>query len=155
MKKSIVYVVVLVGVSVLAGLAIGLTIANKPKNVRGLGIEYKHRLGKPDEARVKGKKAEIFENLSRRLDLNENQKIEVKKILEASRRQVKEVGNVARENFAKIKEETNAKIRAILDARQQEEFDKMVAEIRDRMGKIGDRRLGPRPGQPKPGFPED
>jgi Spy/CpxP family protein refolding chaperone len=159
MKKTIVYAVVLVGLSVLAGLAIGLTVAHKPRNMRGLGIERKYHSGGSDEIRVRGRKAEIFEHLSRRLDLSENQKAEVKEILEASRRQVKGVSNVARESLTKIKEETNAKIRAILSTKQQEEFDRMIAELKDRIGKIGDRQSGPRPGpQPegrKPGFLED
>ena len=156
MKKDIVYPVLLVIVSLVAGLAIGLVLVRKPSRVnrphfeRREKIEYK-RMDKKAPA-----KEMIFEAISNRLDLSEKQETKLREILESSRNEAKSIIRGSKEKLVSLKEKTNTQIRGILTKEQQVEFDKMIAEHKDRVENFKDRFTSrfKKPGGPGYGYPE-
>lgn len=141
MKKEIIYPVLLVIVSVVAGLAIGLTIARKPRYDFRPRFEGKGMMECDMRNKDMGRKDEIFEKISRRLKLSDGQKEEVKNILKSSRDEAKEVFKASKDKLAGLKEKTNTKIRSILSKDQQAEFDKMIGEMKGKMDRFKERRM--------------
>lgn len=142
MKKEMVYPVLLVIVSVVAGLSIGLTIARKPEHGFRPRFERKGMM----ECAMKnkdmmGRKDVMLEKISSRLKLSDTQKEEVKGILKSSRDQAEEVFKATKDKLAGLKEGTNVKIRALLSKDQQAEFDKMVGEMKSKMDRSKERRM--------------
>ena len=94
------------------------------------------------------RRPEIIDDLSRRLNLTDEQEVKIKEILEASRQQVKEIGEATKEKFIAIKEKTNAKIKEVLTPKQKEEFDNMLVEFRNKFGKDRYQGMGKKPQLP-------
>ncbi|MDD3087951.1 MAG: hypothetical protein PHP89_05240 [Candidatus Omnitrophica bacterium] len=141
MKKELIYPVLLAIVSVVAGLAIGLTIARKPRYDFRPRFEGKGMMECDMRNKDMGRNDEIFEKISRRLKLSDGQKEEVKNILKSSRDEANEVFKASKDKLAGLKERTNTKIRAILSKDQQAEFDKMIGEMKGKMDRFKERRM--------------
>jgi len=97
---------------------------------------------------------EQLNNLSRKLSLTDDQKPQVKAILQDQHDQMKQVmdnnSGSREDNRAKmheIHEQSNAKLRALLTDEQKAKFDKMQAEHRAPMGRGGDQGSAPPPPQ--------
>jgi Spy/CpxP family protein refolding chaperone len=137
MNKSVVLVVILAVVSLSAGVLVGMNIPARGMHtagypgfhMKGKGARGLHKFGEGKE------RANILASISKRLSLSEEQKEKIKAILESSRQEVQQVGKDSMQQMAQIKQATNAKIREVLNSKQQEEFDKMIAEMKERLEK--------------------
>lgn len=82
---------------------------------------------------------ERLEEFSRKLDLNDDQKAQVKAILESAQAEMKELREAEgsrREKGSRLREigkETNSKIRAVLNDEQKKKFDELVEEKKSQM----------------------
>jgi Spy/CpxP family protein refolding chaperone len=82
---------------------------------------------------------ERLEEFSKKLDLNDDQKAQVKTILESAQGEMKELREAEgsrREKGSRLRElgkETNGKIRAVLNHEQKNKFDELVAEKKSQM----------------------
>ena len=125
----------------MAGLAVGLTIARKPRYDFRPRFEGKGMMECDMRKKDMERKDEIFEKISSRLKLNEGQKEEVKNILKTSRDEAKEVFKASKEKLAGLKEKTNTEIRSMLSKDQQAEFDKMIGEMKCKMDRFKERGM--------------
>jgi Spy/CpxP family protein refolding chaperone len=77
---------------------------------------------------------ERIEEFSKKLDLSDDQQAQVKSILQSAEAELKELRNASlsrREKVSRLREigeETNSKIRALLNDEQKKKFDEMVKE---------------------------
>lgn len=80
-----------------------------------------------------------LEEFSKKLDLNDDQKAQVKTILESAQAEMKELRQAEgsrREKGSRLREigkETNGKIRALLNDEQKKKFDELVEEKKSQM----------------------
>ena len=149
MKKNFVYAIVLVIVSLIAGVIIGLTLAKTYRHRARPDFSRQMKMHKsPDGMMEKSRRPELIDALSRRLNLTDEQEVKIKEILEASHQQAKEIGEATKEKFIAIKEKTNAKIKEVLTPKQKEEFDNMLVEFRNKLGKDRDQGMGKKPQLP-------
>jgi len=139
MKKDIVYPVLLVIVSLVAGLAIGLVLVRKPRHYYQPRFERREKMDDRRGGKETPIKDMIFNKISRRLDLSEKQEEKLKAILESSRNEAKTIIKTSKEKLIGIKDKTNTQIRAILSKDQQAEFDRMIAEQKDRVENFKER----------------
>jgi len=127
MKKEAVYPVVLAIVSLVAGVSVGLTIAENPRF--GFRPRFERsKMGYKMMAKGMLGKEEVLGMMTRKLSLSESQAEKVKGILDASRNEAKEAMKASKEKLSGIKEKKIAQIKAILSNDQQAELDKMVAD---------------------------
>ena len=70
----------------------------------------------------------LLAHLSRRLHLSAEQRSEVERIVEAKRRKLDALRSELHPRFDEVRESARREIRKLLDARQQEEFDRLDAE---------------------------
>lgn len=134
MKKTVVYVTILVVVSLGGGVLLGMGIGRKAGYARHLA--FRERFSQP---RREGRYPEesrryTLDVLSRKLKLSEEQTEKIKDILEASRAKVEAFKKEALETFAAVREDTNAKIKEVLTPKQQAEFDRLTFERKHREG---------------------
>ena len=134
MKKTVLYMVIIVGLSLAAGVVLGMGIGKKCGYARHLA--FREGLGQPKVGRhgLEGSRRHAFDILSRKLNLSEEQKEKIKEILDASRVKVEASRKEAIKKFSEIRESTNTEIRAVLIAKQQKEFDKLLLERKQREG---------------------
>jgi Spy/CpxP family protein refolding chaperone len=82
---------------------------------------------------------ERLEEFSKKLDLNDDQKAQVKTILESAQAETKELRQAEgsrREKGSRLREigkETNGKIRAVLNDEQKKKFDELVEQKKSQM----------------------
>lgn len=82
---------------------------------------------------------ERLEEFSKKLDLNDGQKAQVKTILESAQAEMKELRaaeGTRQEKGSRMRElgkETNGKIRAVLNDEQKEKFDELVEQRKAQM----------------------
>lgn len=164
MKKTVVYVVILVVLSLGAGVVLGMGIGRKAGYARHLA--FRERFGQP---RIEGRYPEesrrhAFDVLNRKLNLSEEQIRKIKDILDASRAEVEASKKEALKNFAATRESTNAKIKEVLTPKQQAEFDRLTFErkqhegLRRPFGPLqppAEDQSGPDREEGPHGFPED
>ncbi len=160
MKKEIVYPVLLVVVSLVAGLAIGLTIVRKPRHEFRPRVEGRSKMDYRIKESRMPRRDEIFDKISDRLKLSSEQEGQIKKILTDSREEAKTTIEKSKDALLKLKEKTNAQIKGVLTKEQQVEFDRMTAEIKDRIQTFKNKMRGLRPGPlggqgPREGFEQD
>jgi Spy/CpxP family protein refolding chaperone len=144
MKKTIIYAVVLVVVSLIVGVVIGGALERRCHYVKRMGL-----LGDLQEKRLDLKKPmaiyahkKMLGHLAKELKLTEEQKEKIKGILDASREQIATVGGESFERVAAIRDETTAKIKAALTPEQQEKFENIITSFKQR--KKAKRGLCPR-----------
>ena len=164
MKKTVVYVVILVALSLGAGVVLGMGIGRKTGYARHLA--FGKRFGQPGmEGRYpEGLRRHAPDVLKHKLNLSEEQAGKIKDILDASRAKVEASQKEALKNFAAIRESTNAKIKEVLTPKQQVEFDRLTFKRKQREGlrRPSGHLQPPAEDQPGPGreegphgFPED
>ncbi len=150
MKKSLIYVVVLVVVALGAGVLIGLGAARKTGD-RFREVMRDKRAGMGDKLRDTNERKEILQRISQRLKLSDDQRDKIKSILEATRQQVGDLKKEGQDKIRDLREKTDAQIKRLLSPEQAEEFERMIQEFKQ---KLNQRRPGVAPleGQ-HPGMP--
>jgi Spy/CpxP family protein refolding chaperone len=71
---------------------------------------------------------DIFEEMKRDLNLNDQQATEVRAILEATRNEYKQLRTEVQPRYDAIRQQGRARIRALLNPEQQQKFDAEIAE---------------------------
>ena len=129
MKKTVVYAAALSAISVVAGLVAGAALERASIQKHLMSIRPPPPLAGEFKAQPKmGGPKEIFQRLAQDLNLNVEQKQEVKDILEKAREELTSIGQGSREKMLAIRKESNARILAILNPEQQERFKRIAAE---------------------------
>jgi len=165
MNKNAVYLAIFAVLCVTAGTLFGVTISYR----MGPPMPFPGRHGFMERAeRFMGRQPgcpgeapggrSFSKMLARRLELNKEQEIKIKEILENTRREIDKVGMGVRETIAGIKEKTDKQIMGILNPEQQEKFRELIAEMSKKFPMHGgpDRERGPmneegpRPGEDLP-----
>ncbi len=82
----------------------------------------------------------LYEKISRQLELKGNQKTEVEGILSAARTQLQEIHRDTQPKIAALRKQTREKLKAVLTAKQWEQFQNLVKEERgqQRLARNGD-----------------
>lgn len=73
-------------------------------------------------------KEDIFETLKRDLSLNDTQAADMRRILEETRNDYRALRTEVRPRYDQLRQNSRARIRALLNAEQQQRFDQKVAE---------------------------
>jgi len=148
MKKTIIYAVALVVISLAVGVVVGSLVERRSGHARrkhfieGMREKMQDRREKRPE-KVEG---ELLNRLTRQLDLTQDQQVKVKMILDDARKGVESFKEGAYKKMGDIREETNTKIQGLLTADQKEKFTKIISDLKERQGK--GKRFGP--GCPRP-----
>ena len=124
MKKAVLFAVILLIVQFVAGV--------------GTGIAARHA-DKPGYA-VERTRVKALDRLTKKLNLTETQKQDVKTILEGSRLQIASLKNELRQKVSQARQDANSEILAMLTPQQQEIFQKMTAEKKQKDGSGGRRQ---------------
>ncbi len=130
MKKSVVYIVVFMALSVGAGVVLGMGIGRRTGYARHL--MFLERFGK--QAPREESKQHALSVLSRSLGLSKDQTEKVENILDSSREKVETVKKETFKEMETIKENINTEIKAVLTSDQQVKFDQLMAERKQREG---------------------
>jgi hypothetical protein len=162
MKKTIVYAVILVVVSLVVGGVLGTLIERK-----GGYLRRKHFIEGMRE-RIKDRRAKrpekvesvLLDRLTRQLDLSQDQQGKAKDILDDARKEVETFRDGAYKKMKDIRGETNTKIQGILTAEQKEKFTKIISDLKEKQcqrkgfGPAEPHRGGPDFEGPHPGGPD-
>lgn len=155
MKKTIIYAVVLVVVSLVVGGVVGSLVERRSGHARrkhfieGMRERIKDRRAKRPE------KVEnvLLDRLTRQLNLTQDQQAKAKAILDDARKGVETFRDGAYKKMKDIREETNTKIQGILTAEQKEKFTKIISDLKEKQGqRKGFGPAGPHPEGPGPGI---
>jgi Spy/CpxP family protein refolding chaperone len=76
-----------------------------------------------------GDSEEVFEKMRRDLDLTEEQAVSVRRILDSTRDNYRELRAETRPRFDAIRQSARTRIRALLTPAQQQRFDAKVAQM--------------------------
>jgi len=145
MKKATIYVVIIVVVSLVAGVVVGLGISRRGHFRAYRNHQNEFGYGKGKKLGEQEKRTMLLDRIGERLNLSQEQKEKIKSILEASREEVIQARKTSVEKFKAIKERTDNKIRAVLNEAQAIEYDKIIGELKERIaarGGIGAKRPG-------------
>lgn len=115
MKKSVVYIAVLMALSAGAGVVVGMGIGRK-----GFSREESRQ--------------HALAVLSRSLGLSKEQTEKIEDILDASRAKAEAIKKETLKNLGTIKEGINSEIKAALTPDQQVKFDRLMTERKQREG---------------------
>lgn len=129
MNKSVVYVIVLVVVSLIAGALLGVVLSRRQGPP-----EYGQIPGRFEQGQTLRHDRGPLEKLSQMLNLSADQKVKLAEILKESRQETMQIQHKTKETFMEIKKKTDAKIREILTPQQQGKFDKLESDLQQRMG---------------------
>jgi len=88
---------------------------------------YRSRASSRSESRERGGQ-ERFERMRRELNLNEQQTTQVRTILDETRNEYRALRTELRPRFEEPRLKARAKIRALLNAEQQQKFDVLTAQ---------------------------
>ena len=80
------------------------------------------------EARGRRDKQDVFENMKRDLNLNEQQATEIRAILDQTRNDYRTLRAEVRPRYDQVRQNARTRIRALLTPEQQQRFDLKVAE---------------------------
>ncbi|OGX53592.1 MAG: hypothetical protein A2460_00600 [Omnitrophica WOR_2 bacterium RIFOXYC2_FULL_43_9] len=150
MKKTAIYAVTLTVISLGAGAVIGVAVDHQLIKKRLQRLHH-DKIAKFQQARQGGPK-ELFEKISSALRLDDKQKEVVKQIVEKTRNDIAEIGKEAHEKMLTVRNESNDRMREILNPQQQQQFQKMLSDLEEKGQKARrflQRRLSPQP--PAPG----
>jgi uncharacterized protein YneF (UPF0154 family) len=149
MKKATVYIIILgvlcTGVGVVSGMVIERKrlAKNFPHILRGQLLKHpqaaehvRQRLQYKHQERVKDGTAKIFERIGEELNLTDQQKEQVKVILESTKQQIEVARDGFKEGMEKAKETSQAQILTVLDPEQQEKFKEITAKAEQRKAQI-------------------
>lgn len=150
MNKNMVYVAVLACLCVLAGVVVGAVIVKKASSPwpcperpnfseraesfmrHGPGEWGEKHFGRPGHG-MRGKAGggeHLLDMLITKLDLNKDQQVKVKAILEKARQEIDQVGKNVRRAITEIKEKGDKDIMDILTSEQQEKFKALLEEFK-------------------------
>jgi hypothetical protein len=122
--------------------------------VLGSGMYFKSRVDHFRESGPQVRKERLMKRLTRRLDLTPQQQEKVTVIFEEMREQLFNLRTKHKPEMERIREQGHARIKAILTAEQQIQFDEMMARLKERRrrkaGPFGDHKPG---GGPRPPLP--
>lgn len=155
MKKTIIYAVVLVVVSLVAGAVGGMAVQKYAflKKRHAFMRQLRDRKFDMGKFRDAGRN-QILKRLSEQLNLTEEQKAKVKVTLEGARDQVNAVSADVMKKVIAIREDTNTQIKAVLTPEQKVKFEKLSEELKNKFGgKRGPHKKGY--GGPGLGGPEE
>jgi len=111
--------------------------------VTGASLDSLYRLkasnGERQERHGRRDKENVFEKMKSDLNLTDQQATEVRAIIEQSREEYRALRNEVRPRYDAVRAGARARIRALLNAEQQQRFDAKTAE-RDARREEGKRR---------------
>lgn len=149
MKKTLVYLVLL-GVSCTAlGIVSGIAIEKRytkthlPQIVRQQMAQHPgalKRLGKRFGKHPGQQKQQMIKRIVEKLDLSEEQKEQIKSILDATKKEIDTVRNEFRAKLAQFKEDSHEKISQVLTEDQKVKFEEITKGEKWREKPIGPRR---------------
>ena len=96
--------------------------------VTGALIDSAYRLHRHLEMHGSRGDRELFEDLRRDLNLNDQQAAQVRAILEETQNQFRQLRVEVRPRYDALRQQASEKIRAVLTPEQQKRFDQIVAE---------------------------
>jgi len=141
MNKNAVYLAIFGVLCVLTGVAVGAGIARKadlsyfnrkrPSFVKKAERFMWHR-PKGLRSKLKRGKNGLFAMLADELNLDQDQRIKVKEILEQARQEIDKAGEGLRSAITEIKEKSDKQIMSQLNPQQQEKFRKILEEFKKR-----------------------
>jgi len=156
MNKNAVYLAAFGVLCVLVGVVVGAGIVRKT-NLPCFGPERPNFAKRAERFMCQGPKGlkgkgGLFTMLTTKLDLDQDQRVKVREILEQTRQEINKVGEGVRNTIANIKEKGDKQIMDTLSPQQQEKFRALLKEFKKRhklMEIRGDRGPmmghGPRP----------
>lgn len=102
----------------------------------GAALDSAYRLRAADGGRQDGRggRGDGFEKMKRDLNLNDQQSTEIRAILDQTRNDYRALRTEVRPRYDTIRQNARARIRALLNAEQQQRFDAKVAERDARRG---------------------
>ena len=122
--------------------------------VLGSGMYFKQRIDHFRESGPQTRKELLMKRLTRRLELTPQQQEKVAVIFEEMRGQLFSLRTKHRPDLERIREQGHARIKAILTAEQQIQFDEMMKRLKKRRHRkappFGEHGPGGRPGPPLP-----
>lgn len=107
----------------------------------GGGPDRRHSAREPGQPRRNGSR--FFKHLDRTLDLDSDQEVQVRRILEATRKSFREAAEEAGKMHREIRSRAGNQIRALLRPEQAEKFDEMTRRMEKRFREGKRRRAGP------------
>lgn len=111
--------------------------------VTGASLDSLYRLkasnGERQERHGRRDKENVFEGMKSDLNLTDQQATEVRAIIEQSREEYRKLRNEVRPRYDAVRASARARIRALLNAEQQQRFDARAAE-KDARREEGKRR---------------
>jgi len=131
MKKSVVYLVVLMALSVGAGIVVGMGIGRQAGYAKHTYVERFGPAGKEGGPREEPLQRALAV-LNRSLGLSKEQTEKIENILEGSRASAETSKKEVMKNLETIKEKINIEIKAILTAEQQVKFERLMTERKQR-----------------------
>ena len=97
--------------------------------VTGVSLDSVYRLRSGNnEARSRRGKEEVFEQMKRDLNLNEQQAGQIRAILDETREEYRQLRAEVRPRYDAVRQSARTKIRALLTPEQQQKFDAKIAE---------------------------
>lgn len=130
MKRSVVYIVILMAFSVGAGIVLGLGIGRHVGYTRHLMFEKRsgQQLSREES------RQHALAVLNRSLGLSQDQTEKIGNILDSSRAKAETVKKETFKEMETLKENINTGIKALLTPDQQIKFDRLMAERKQREG---------------------
>jgi len=140
MNKNAIYLAVFAVLCVLAGVLVGAAITRQTPMPFGdpgrpdFRARAEHFMGmRPERPQHGGKKRNgdhFIKMLITKLELNEEQKVQVKNIVEKTRTEIDAVGKNIRTSMTMIREQGDREIMAILTPEQQKKFKNLQDELK-------------------------
>ncbi|HKQ06249.1 MAG TPA: periplasmic heavy metal sensor [Blastocatellia bacterium] len=84
-----------------------------------------------------------FERVMEQLNLSAEQRDQVKAIFDEARAQLTEMRRESQPRFRAVREQTDARLRGVLNTDQWEQFQKLTSEFKDRRSRRGNRDAEP------------
>lgn len=128
MKKTALYAVALTVISLGAGAVIGVVVDRQLIKKR-LQRMHHEKIAKFQHMRQGGGQKEIFEKISNALRLDDKQKEITRQILEKARNDIAEIGKEAKEKILAVRNESNDRMKEILNPEQQQQFQKLLSDL--------------------------
>jgi len=157
MKKATVYIIILGILCTGLGVACGMVIERKrtaknfPQILRHQLMQHpqgaealRSKLQGAHRERMQKGAAQIFQRIQEELNLNDEQKEQVKGILDQTKEKVEVAQQGFRETLEQAKENSHNQILQLLDPQQQEKFNEITAKMEERRAQFKEKMKGRR-----------
>lgn len=104
-----------------------------------LGVAFTRALSSPRNFSPERRHGRMAEMMSRKLKLSPEQKVELRRILDAKRQRMHAMRSEVEPKFEELRESTRLEIRAVLTPEQREKLDRLEAKWRKRREKMRER----------------